>query len=643
MPPVLPLRRRNRKKEMIRIMTKMLVLVVAVVAMVGFCAVADDSGNSVGRDSAWREGPTKEWFVNWDKALASAKSTGKPLFILHTGSDWCGTCKSFKTNILDSTEFIEFARTNLTLLYLDIPIRNPLCEEQKFHNWLIEKRIPFGKGVPDVLLMNAKGDLLGKAWCGRKSVVEYIDLLRKVMAEKGSPVKTAERLFNEGYACLAAEVKAERSRLPPVSLSDFKVAITGIAVVKSGYGTRLIKDAVFHHLDDPLVVPFGSEAVFRLEYQYPKGYEGITWVDPHRMTHWAFHTEYFKSSSHATKWTSGAGTNYATIALAEKGKTSTLCEVSVRINSDPRQGDLQFGWVSTNVSVNVTFKEKSDANASTTSGGKNKGLEALRARRRKLQEADKERCLEPVLPFDQAVRKAKDGDGNGLFSVAIHYAKGDEIALDRTLAMKYLQKAVDAGHANAALVKALLMEYQFKDCPDATPDNKKIFDADDLSVKDHVSRRMLYERMGSRFASFRLPHDADWYCATNESAVAEIRREYIKAKELGSPYAAEELNRFKRRIARIRKEEEERLAEEKAWRAKVNANARLAQELLGEPPETNPVYDRLRHTDWRDRDSLGDDAESERRNQHEALRQIQETLRKNRLEREKLQESREAK
>ena len=569
--------------------------VASIALAVAVCAYAAPvsggrNGSPAVDDSNWRGGPTEDWFVNWDKALASAKSTGKPIFILRTGSDWCGACKSFKTNILDTAEFIEFARTNLTLLYLDIPIRNPLGEEQKFHNWLIEKRIPFGKGVPDVLLMNIKGDLLGRAWRGQKSVAEYIDLLRKVRAAKGEPVKTAERLFNEGYARLAAEVKAERSKLPPVSPSDFKAAITGIAVVKSGYGTRLIKDTVFHHLDAPLVVPFGSEAVFRLEYQYPKGYEGITWVAPHRMTHRGFHTEYFKSSSNATKWASGSGTNYATIALAENGKANTLCEVSVRINSDPRQGDLQFGWVSTNVSVNVTFKEKSGVNVSTTPGGKNNGLEALRERRRKLQEADKERCLEPVLSFDQAVRKAKDGDGAGLYSVAIHYARGVEIAPDSALAMKYLEKAVVARHANAALLKALIMEYQFKDSADAAPDAKKLLAVDSLSVKDHVSRRMLYERMGSRYASFRLPHGADWYCATNESAVAEIRCAYLEAKELGSPYAVEELNRFKRRMARVRKEEEERRAAEKAWRKKVDANARLAQEMLGETPAATPEY-----------------------------------------------------
>lgn len=39
-------------------------------------------------DSDWQKGPTEQWFVNWDKALAEAKAKNKPLFVLNTGSDW---------------------------------------------------------------------------------------------------------------------------------------------------------------------------------------------------------------------------------------------------------------------------------------------------------------------------------------------------------------------------------------------------------------------------------------------------------------------------------------------------------------------------------------------------------------------------
>ena len=39
-------------------------------------------------DSDWQKGPTEQWFVNWDKALAETKAKNRPLFVLNTGSDW---------------------------------------------------------------------------------------------------------------------------------------------------------------------------------------------------------------------------------------------------------------------------------------------------------------------------------------------------------------------------------------------------------------------------------------------------------------------------------------------------------------------------------------------------------------------------
>ena len=90
--------------------TKILMSVAAVMAMAGFCAVADDPDNSVGRGSAWREGPSEEWFVDWDKALDAAKKSRKAMFLLNTGSDWCGWCKKLRAEVLDKPEFAEFAR-----------------------------------------------------------------------------------------------------------------------------------------------------------------------------------------------------------------------------------------------------------------------------------------------------------------------------------------------------------------------------------------------------------------------------------------------------------------------------------------------------------------------------------------------------
>ena len=133
---------------------------IGIVAMAAFAVTA--SVAAAVDDASWRGGPSEAWFVNWDKALAEARKTNKALFLLNTGSDWCGWCKRLKADVLDTPEFAKFASQKLVLVYLDSPNRNPLGKEQKAHNRLIVKSLPFGGGVPHVLVMNAKGEKLGE-------------------------------------------------------------------------------------------------------------------------------------------------------------------------------------------------------------------------------------------------------------------------------------------------------------------------------------------------------------------------------------------------------------------------------------------------------------------------------------------------
>lgn len=153
-------------------------------------------------DSKWTKGPSKEWFVNWDKALDEARKTGKALFILNTGSDWCGWCKRLRAEVLDQSEFIKFARRNLVLVYLDNPHGKPLCEEQTAHNRHIVKALRFGGGVPQVVVMNAKGEKLGVISGGGQKKDEYLKKLKETLEMKGETIdgEDARLLFSEGYA-----------------------------------------------------------------------------------------------------------------------------------------------------------------------------------------------------------------------------------------------------------------------------------------------------------------------------------------------------------------------------------------------------------------------------------------------------------
>ena len=89
-------------------MNQYLKIAIVAAAVAGTAAVAAGVD-----DSNWQPGPSEAWFVNWDKALAEARKSGKALFLLNTGSDWCGWCKRLKADVLDTPEFAEFAREKL--------------------------------------------------------------------------------------------------------------------------------------------------------------------------------------------------------------------------------------------------------------------------------------------------------------------------------------------------------------------------------------------------------------------------------------------------------------------------------------------------------------------------------------------------
>ena len=310
-------------------------------------------------DADWRGGPSEAWFVNWDKALAEARKTNKALFLLNTGSDWCGWCKRLKADVLDTPEFAKFASQKLVLVYLDSPSRNPLGKAQKAHNRLIVKSLPFGGGVPHVLVMNAKGEKLGAIGGGGMKAEPYLEKLRGILSERGEAVKgeKAKLLFTDGYEKTAAAIAAARAALPPVTTNDFKAVLTGVAVVD---GNRRYKhdDAVFVPPETELEVPFGKTVLFRVEYDFPKEkeYGARVWVRDEAFADGKRHSWSFGSNPSGLY--NGKGVAYGFLSLLDRGKACKLVSVAIRTNTDPELDDYPHGWKIATVPVSLDFKEK---------------------------------------------------------------------------------------------------------------------------------------------------------------------------------------------------------------------------------------------------------------------------------------------
>lgn len=99
------------------------------------------------------------WMTDWEAAKAESASTGKPILILLTGSDWCTWCIKLEKAVFETKTFADFADENLVLMMADFPRKTKLPEEVAKQNEALKKQY-LADGYPTVWLLDAKGEKL---------------------------------------------------------------------------------------------------------------------------------------------------------------------------------------------------------------------------------------------------------------------------------------------------------------------------------------------------------------------------------------------------------------------------------------------------------------------------------------------------
>jgi protein disulfide-isomerase len=95
------------------------------------------------------------WLTDYDSALATATSTGRPVLTLFTGSDWCPHCKTLEHNVFGNAAFQAWARDNVVLLMIDLPQAGI---SQAVRNERSQVCINYGvRTFPSVLLLGPDG------------------------------------------------------------------------------------------------------------------------------------------------------------------------------------------------------------------------------------------------------------------------------------------------------------------------------------------------------------------------------------------------------------------------------------------------------------------------------------------------------
>lgn len=164
----------------------------------------------------WAPGPDADWKVFWDDALAEAQQTGKKLFVLACGSDWCGWCVRLKDDVLLTPTFKAFAQKNLVLLYLDFP-NKPLPDDQKLHNEKMGGVLGLGDCMPCAAVFDADSRRRGVIPGYFKTPEEYVARIEETFSQPGEMPKDGvpPDIFKSGYSATSREDPKKPLVLPP--------------------------------------------------------------------------------------------------------------------------------------------------------------------------------------------------------------------------------------------------------------------------------------------------------------------------------------------------------------------------------------------------------------------------------------------
>ncbi|MBO5941079.1 MAG: thioredoxin family protein [Kiritimatiellae bacterium] len=90
-------------------------------------------------------------------AISSSKKSGKSVFAVFSGSDWCYWCKVLEQGYLSKKEFVNEASKKFELVYIDMPRdKSLLSEKAQKNNPLLLKKYAI-RGFPTVMFIKHDG------------------------------------------------------------------------------------------------------------------------------------------------------------------------------------------------------------------------------------------------------------------------------------------------------------------------------------------------------------------------------------------------------------------------------------------------------------------------------------------------------
>lgn len=154
----------------------------AVLLSAGIVIAAPGKGPGSHQQASRRHTTSRQYQImdNYQEAQRLARKTHKPIMIIFSGSDWCGWCIKLEKEVFSKPEFKNWAKDNIIVYLADFPRRNYLSAEKAKQNNLLLKEYGV-RGFPTVLIVNERGQILGKTGYRPGGPKKYVDHLKKII------------------------------------------------------------------------------------------------------------------------------------------------------------------------------------------------------------------------------------------------------------------------------------------------------------------------------------------------------------------------------------------------------------------------------------------------------------------------------
>lgn len=121
----------------------------------------------------------QQWETDFERAKVLAAEKDLPIVLVFQGSDWCAPCIRLDREVWATEAFSTYAEKHFVMLKADFPRRkqNALSPEQAEANARLAERYNKNGIFPMVVVLDAEGNVKGRAGYERLSPEDYIKLL----------------------------------------------------------------------------------------------------------------------------------------------------------------------------------------------------------------------------------------------------------------------------------------------------------------------------------------------------------------------------------------------------------------------------------------------------------------------------------